>query len=90
MHAMSFDEALQHVVVTAVTQMRPEDQRLRCALRIVINYQQLGQSPPLITNEHLDALERWMADRRQNDDAFALAPPAPTWGATMKRKLAGI
>jgi hypothetical protein len=61
--AMSFDEALQHVVVTTVTQMRPEDQRLRCALRIVINYQELGQSPPLITNEHLDALARWMADR---------------------------
>jgi hypothetical protein len=62
--AMSFGEALQHVVVTAVTQMRPEDQRLRRALQISINYQQLGQSPPLITDEHLDALERWMADRR--------------------------
>jgi hypothetical protein len=72
--AMSFDEALQHVVVTAVTQMRPEDQRLRRALRILINYQQLGKSPPLITNEHLDALERWMADRRQNDDGIRSSP----------------
>jgi hypothetical protein len=64
--AMSFDEALQHVVVTAVTQMRPEDQRLRRALRIVINYQQLGKSPPLITNEHLMV--------------FALVRPhRPTW-----------
>ena len=72
--AMSFDEALQHVVVTAVTQMRAEDQRLRCALRIVINYQEFGQFPPLITNEHLDALERWMADRRQNDDGIRSSP----------------
>jgi EAL domain-containing protein (putative c-di-GMP-specific phosphodiesterase class I) len=61
---MSFDQALQHVIVTAVTQLQPENQRLRHALRVVINYQALSLSNPLITNEHLDALERWMIGKR--------------------------
>jgi EAL domain-containing protein (putative c-di-GMP-specific phosphodiesterase class I) len=62
--SMSFDEALQLVVVTAVAQLKPQDQRLRHALRVVINYQELSLSNPLITNEHLDALERWMIGKR--------------------------
>ena len=62
--SMSFDEALQLVVVTAVTQLQPENQHLRHALRVVINYQELSLSNPLITNEHLDALERWMVGKR--------------------------
>ena len=62
---MSFDEALQLVVTVAVTQLRPEDRRLRDALRIVINFQQLGTSPPIITNAHLDALQ-WLVNRRDS------------------------
>ena len=57
-----FDEALQHVVTVAATQLRPEDRRLRHALRVVINFQELGESKPLITNAHLDALQ-WLAER---------------------------
>ena len=67
---MTFDEALQLVVTVAVTQLKPQgaagrncDQRLRHALRVVINFQELGKSKPLITNAHLDALQ-WLADRR--------------------------
>ena len=63
---MSFDEALQLVVTVAVTQLRPEDRRLRePVLRIVINFQQLGTSPPIITNAHLDALQ-WLVNRRDS------------------------
>ena len=65
--AMNFDEALQLVVTVAATQLNPQgrnrDQRLRHALRMVINFQELGSSKPLITNAHLDAL-MWLADRR--------------------------
>ena len=61
--AISFDEALQLVVTVAVTQLKPQDPRLRSALRVVINFQELGSSKPLITNAHLDALQ-WLADRR--------------------------
>ena len=63
-HWHVLDQALQHVIVTAVTQLQPENQRLRHALRVVINYQELSLSNPLITNEHLDALERWMIGKR--------------------------
>jgi hypothetical protein len=62
---MSFDEALQHVVTVAVTQLKPQDQRLRHALREVINFQEGGSSKPSITNAHLDALQ-WLVDRRDS------------------------
>jgi hypothetical protein len=62
--AISFDEALQLVVTVAVTQLKPQDQRLRHALRVVINFQELGSSKPLITNEHLDALQ-WLGRTAQ-------------------------
>ena len=60
--SMSFDQALQLVVTVAVTQLKPQDQRLRHALRVVINFQELGLSKPPITNAHLDALQ-WLAKR---------------------------
>jgi hypothetical protein len=60
---MSFDQALQLVVTVAATQLNPQDRRLRHALSVVINFQELGSSKPLITNAHLDALQ-WLADRR--------------------------
>jgi|HubBroStandDraft_6_1064221.scaffolds.fasta_scaffold2553207_2 hypothetical protein len=62
--ALTFPEALQHIVTTSICALRPEDTRLRNALRVVINYQELGPGPPAISSAQFAALSRWIGRRQ--------------------------
>ena len=62
---LTFPEALQHVVTTSICTMRPGDRRLRNALRVVINHQELGPVPPAISSAQFAALSRWFGRIRR-------------------------
>jgi hypothetical protein len=62
--ALTFPEALQHIVTTSICALRPEDTGLRNALRVVINYQELGPVPPAINSAQFAALSRWIGRRQ--------------------------